>query len=374
MVMKLKRPKVSVIIPVYNVENYLRKCLDSVINQTLNDIEIICVNDESTDCSLNILQEYAVQDSRIIIINQKNSGAGAARNAGLKVARGEYLSFLDSDDFFELNMLEKAYEACSTYNLDFVVFRSDFYDNDTNTFIPQYDTIRKDLLPRKKIFSYKDIKKDIFNIFVGWVWDKLYRREFAISNNLLFQAQRTTNDLLFAFTALVKAKRIMVMDEVLAHHRISLQSSLSRTREQSWRCFYNALLALREELKKAGIYEEVEQSYINYSLHFSLWNLNTITGPAYKKLYDSLRTDFFQELGITRHDGTYFWNKGEYEQYQKIMKNECISDNGINDEPVKYSIIKAFFRSLKNNGLKYTLYKTKYELLNRWIKPRKSFN
>ena len=292
MVMNVNNPKVSVIIPVYNVEYYLRKCLNSIINQTLKDIEIICINDQSTDCSLDILQEYAEKDSRIIIINQKNLGAGAARNAGLKVARGEYLSFLDSDDFFELNMLEKAYKACSTHNLDFLVFRSDFYDNDSETYIPQYATIRKDLLPGKRIFTYKDIKRDIFNTFVGWAWDKLYSREFVISNNLLFQEQRTTNDLLFVYTAFVKAKRIMVIDDVLAHHRISLQSSLSRTREQSWRCFYDALLALREELKKAGIYEEVEQSYINYSLHFSLWNLNTITGPAYKKLYDSLRTVF----------------------------------------------------------------------------------
>jgi len=368
------RPKVSVIMPVYNVENYLRQCLDSVINQTLRDIEIICIDDQSTDGSLGILKDYAAIDPRIRIITQKNAGAGAARNTGLKVAKGEYLSFLDSDDFFELDMLEKAYHACSTNNLDFVVFRSDKFDNDSKTYIPLYYSIRKDLLPDKKVFNYRDIPKDLFKVFVGWAWDKLYSHEFVVSNNLLFQEQRTTNDLLFVFTALVKAKRIMVMDDVLAHHRISLQSSLSRTREKSWCCFYNALLALREELKKAGIYEEVEQSYINYSLHFSLWNLNTITGPAYKKLYDSLRTEFFQELGITRHDGTYFWNKGEYEQYQKIMKNECISDNGINDEPVKYSIIKAFFRSLKNNGLKYTLYKTKYELLNRWIKPRKSFN
>ena len=162
----------------------------------------------------------------------------------------------------------------------------------------------------------------------------------------------------------------MVMDDVLAHHRISLQSSLSRTREQSWRCFYNALLALREELKKAGIYEEIEQSYINYALHFSLWNLNTITGPAYKKLYDSLRTEFFQELGITQHARDFFWHKGEYEQYLRILKNENVSANGRNKEPVKYSIIKAFFRSLKNNGLKYTLYKIKYKLSKGSTSPR----
>jgi glycosyltransferase involved in cell wall biosynthesis len=144
------RPKVSVIMPVYNVENYLRQCLDSVINQTLRDIEIICIDDQSTDGSLGILKDYAAIDPRIRIITQKNAGAGAARNTGLKVAKGEYLSFLDSDDFFELDMLEKAYHACSTNNLDFVVFRSDKFDNDSKTYIPLYYSIRKDLLPDKK--------------------------------------------------------------------------------------------------------------------------------------------------------------------------------------------------------------------------------
>ena len=93
--------KVSVIIPVYNVEPYLKQCMDSVVGQTLKDIEIICVDDGSTDGSLDILKEYATEDSRIQIIEQKNAGAGAARNNGMRHATGKYLSFLDSDDFFE---------------------------------------------------------------------------------------------------------------------------------------------------------------------------------------------------------------------------------------------------------------------------------
>ena len=359
------RPKVSVIMPVYNVENYLRQCLDSVINQTLRDIEIICIDDQSTDGSLGILKDYAAIDPRIRIITQKNAGAGAARNTGLKVAKGEYLSFLDSDDFFELDMLEKAYHACSTNNLDFVVFRSDKFDNDSKTYIPLYYSIRKDLLPDKKVFNYRDIPKDLFKVFVGWAWDKLYSHEFVVSNNLLFQEQRTTNDLLFVFTALVKAKRIMVMDDVLAHHRISLQSSLSRTREKSWRCFYNALLALREELKKAGIYEEVEQSYINYSLHFSLWNLNTIEGPAFKELYNSLRTEIFNELGIIKYNKSYFWNKREYKQFQHIMANKNITNESYCANHKKPNLIKAFIQSLLSNGLKYVLHKIKYAILRK---------
>ena len=110
--------KVSVIIPVYNVEPYLKQCMDSVVGQTLKDIEIICVDDGSTDGSLDILREYAAEDNRIQIIEQKNAGAGAARNNGMRHATGKYLSFLDSDDFFEPRMLEKAYDLAEKDQAD----------------------------------------------------------------------------------------------------------------------------------------------------------------------------------------------------------------------------------------------------------------
>ena len=102
-------PKVSVVVPVHNTEQYLRQCLDSLVSQTLREIEIICVDDGSSDGSLAILQDYAALDSRVCIIEQESVGAGPARNAGLDAALGEYIAFLDSDDFFEPSMLEEAY-------------------------------------------------------------------------------------------------------------------------------------------------------------------------------------------------------------------------------------------------------------------------
>ena len=99
--------KVSVIVPVYNTEKYLQKCLDSLINQTLKDIEIICINDGSTDNSENIIRMFAKEDSRIKLINQENKKQGAARNAGMKIATGEYIGFVDSDDYVDLNYFER---------------------------------------------------------------------------------------------------------------------------------------------------------------------------------------------------------------------------------------------------------------------------
>ena len=133
--MERKNIEISVIVPVYNSEKYLKQCLDSIVGQTFKDIEIICVNDGSTDSSSQILAEYASKDDRFVIINQENGGAGKARNTGLDASRGKYLSFLDSDDFFESTMLEKAYKKIEQDNSDFVVYNSDQYITDKDDYI-----------------------------------------------------------------------------------------------------------------------------------------------------------------------------------------------------------------------------------------------
>ena len=115
-------PLVSVIVPVYNSAKYLVECLDSILNQTLTEIEVICIDDGSTDESLRILERYASCDSRVHILKQENKGAGAARNLGLAVAKGKYLSFLDSDDLFYPNMLKHAYLNAEKYSSDIVIF------------------------------------------------------------------------------------------------------------------------------------------------------------------------------------------------------------------------------------------------------------
>lgn len=316
----MKQPIVSVIMPVYNGETYLRQCLDSVVNQTLKEIEIICVDDGSSDRSVEILKEYAAKDERVMVLQQANAGAGAARNNGLSKASGKYLSFLDSDDFFETDMLEKAVEKIAADRADFVVFRCDHYLNDTNTFKKAAYTLKKQTLPPYTPFNFRQVTDNVFKAFVGWAWDKVYDREFVMKHNLKFQEQRTSNDMLFVFSALVLAKRITYLDTVLAHQRRNNGESLSNTREKSWFCFYNALKALRDVLKEKGLYEELKKDFVNYAVHFSLWNLNTITGECYEKLYTKLHEEWFEELEVTGHDEDYFYNKTEYKQLADILR------------------------------------------------------
>ena len=314
------QPVVSVIMPVYNGHDHLRQCLDSVVSQTLKDIEIICVDDGSQDDSVDILNEYASRDKRIHVFRQENAGAGAARNTGLMHATGKYLSFLDSDDFFEPQMLERAVGKIKTDQADFVVFRCDHYLEDTNEYKSAKYTLKTDIIPPYTPFNFRSMTGNVFRAFVGWAWDKLYDREFVMENNLRFQEQRTSNDMLFVFSAVVAAKRISYFEDVLAHQRRNNKESLSNTREKSWFCFYDALDALRKYLKEKGLYEELEQDFINYALHFALWNLDTITGPAFNTLYNKLKDEWFEDLGIAGKPEEYFYEKKQYLDYLEIME------------------------------------------------------
>ena len=313
---------VSVIIPIYNAENYLKQCLDSIVGQTLKDIEIICVDDGSTDGSAEILREYQEKDARITVIRQENAGAGAARNKGLDKAKGKYLSFLDADDFFEPDMLEEAYKSAEEDKADYVIFKSGQYNTETDEYNYPKWVFQEIHIPPYTPFTYRQLTRNIFRVFVGWAWDKLYSREFVIDNNLRFQEQRTSNDLLFVFSALVVAKRISVCRKVLVHQRRDSSDSLSKTREKSWQCFYDALTALRQRIKDEGKYEELEKDFINYALHFTLWNYTSLAEPTKSKLHKMLVEEWLEDLGISGKPEEYFTEKNDYKQYLEFFVNQ----------------------------------------------------
>lgn len=194
--------KISIIIPIYNVEKYLPECLDSIISQTFSDIEIICINDGSTDDSLKILQDYKKKDNRIIIIDKQNEGSGIARNIGLKKALGEYICFIDSDDWLENSTsLEKMYNAAEKDCLDILIFGGYSCYEKYGKLIKWKGKYRLKSLNKKyfkNVFGAKNIKKDIFK-FPTTAWTKLYSREFLIKNEIKFQPIKVGQDQLFFF-------------------------------------------------------------------------------------------------------------------------------------------------------------------------------
>lgn len=320
-------PKVSVIIPVYNVEKYLPQCIDSIINQTLKDIEIICIDDGSTDNSLNILKEYQKKDKRIIIIEQQNGGAGRARNAGLKIAKGTYLSFLDSDDFFYENMLKEAVDNLEKTKSDIIVYNVDLYDNKLNKIIPDNWVIKKDLLPQKQIFSYKDCLETIFTCVHTAAWNKLFRSEFIKKNKLYFQETHNTNDLYFVCMALVLAKEITYLPDALMCYRINLETSLSQAgnRAKYPDDAHAAFKKLKKELLQYDLFYDLKKAYDNACLRVYYYNSNKLKSSDALNYLLKLKLYWLPELEIERPIENYFYYKHFYEFYKKISNLELFS-------------------------------------------------
>lgn len=192
-------PYISIIVPVYNVEKYLRKCLDSITNQTKKEIEIIFVNDGSTDNSLKILEEYEKADNRIKIISQKNQGLGAARNTGLKAAytsNSKYIYFIDSDDYISYDYLEKMYNIAEKTNADIVVNDNimKFYDNNKKE-------MSNEILKKVENGIY-NIDADFIQSMCPNVWSKLYKKELILKNNIIFPTGLIHEDLCFNYKLL----------------------------------------------------------------------------------------------------------------------------------------------------------------------------
>lgn len=197
----MAQPKVSIIVPVYNAEKYLERCITSLVSQSLKDLEIILVDDSSSDSSLELCNKAADEDSRIKVIHKVNEGAGKARNAALAVATGEYIGFADSDDFVEADMFKTLYEKAKEYDADLVM--SGFLFVDGNMFSEKGECVRKDYFEKDTHFESDDDLKRLRMGIIGSlpedaddskygmsIWKNLFRHEIIKQNNITFQSER----------------------------------------------------------------------------------------------------------------------------------------------------------------------------------------
>jgi len=320
--MPLENIKVSVIITIYNSAQFLPQCLDSIVRQTLANLEIICVDDGSTDNSEEILQRYALNDKRIVIFRKENEGVGAAsaRNFGLEHAQGEYVSILDSDDFFDLNMLEKTVHKADATQADIVLFSGYEYDNANGNFYPASSILNESVLPQEDIFSAKDCPSKIFQISAGMAWNKLYRRFFLEKYNLRFQNIRYTDDAYFTFANMVLAKRITVVRERFCYYRVNSGSNQTARLSGCPDSAYLPYLKLKETLSAWDIYENVEQSLINCAVAFMRYFYDKIDRfDVFQYLHEKLRTDVFPLLDIQNKPVAYFYHERSYLWCKQVM-------------------------------------------------------
>lgn len=320
--------KVSVILPVYNEEPYLRQCLDSICNQTLKEIEIICIDDGSTDRSFSILQDYEKSDNRIKVLTQKNQYAGVARNYGMQKATGKYLLFLDSDDFFEPDMIEKMYCRAEVDTLDITLCHYYLY-NDLYHEKKAVNFLRKDsYYPKDKIvFSGKDMKcGGIFQATVGWAWDKLFRADFVKGCGYQFPDFRSSEDGFFVYMLMARAKRIGLVAECLVFHRIYNFNSLSNTKEQNWENGFKMLLLIWEELHRQNLYSMYGQSFVSIAIEFQLYYLKSMKQKkAFYSCYQYIREVMEPEIRCMEFREDYLCTKEELEQYEQVL-NRPIED------------------------------------------------
>lgn len=257
-------PKISVIIPVYNVEKYLCECINSIINQTFKDFEIIFVDDGSTDKTLQILKNYKDNDTRIFILQQHHSGAAEARNNGIKLARGKYIQFLDSDDYFEPTMLEELYHNAEKYNADLTVCSAKKINEkgtvteNGNPLWPLY----LDKVPLNRVFAPEEFPDDIFNLFCVVPWNKLIKKDLITNHGLRFQNLSSSNDVAFGHLIKICAERIYVINAKLINYRYDRIGSISEHRKDSMINIVKAALYVKEFLQNHGLYEKYQNSYV----------------------------------------------------------------------------------------------------------------
>jgi glycosyltransferase involved in cell wall biosynthesis len=314
---------VSVIIPVYNGEVYLRQCLDSIVNQTLKEIEIICVNDGSSDGSLKILEHFQHNDKRFKIISQNASNAGHARNVGLMAATGKFISFLDCDDWFELEMLEKMYAQAIKTEADVIICKAQTFDQKTKTSSLKSFSLQENLVPAKSCFTSNDVSDDVFQLCRTAVWDKLYRKKFIDENRLKFQEQPRINDCFFSVMANIRATKISICNQFFVHYRINTGTSITSNFKQTYSCTLLTIKKIHETLTFSE-QELFGVSFKNFSLRIIFYEFlrfpKDITFKYYKLLHSmNLKLDSLKSSEI--------YNPNRYELLKPILLDSSMSEN-----------------------------------------------
>nr|WP_279184937.1 glycosyltransferase family A protein [Acetobacter syzygii] len=298
--MRNNTPAISVILTTHNCENHAKRVINSILNQTFEDIELIIIDDHSTDATLAICHSLQTTNSskRIFLHkNEQNSGAAFSRNVGLQKAQGEYVIFLDDDDFYSPLMLELAYKKAITHKADIVVVGSQSYDTQSElTHILDNIKVRPEIL--RSVFSYRDIKENFFESFTWWAWDKLIRRTMIIDNKLTFQQIRSSNDLSFTCKAFFNAERICIEPQVLVTHIINRHNSLSSSRKLSYACVIYALNNLFQYMNENSIYSSLKNDFCYYCVNFIFWHQSTIQAPE-DRLLCIEALNFFKDTMIT---------------------------------------------------------------------------
>lgn len=355
--------EISVIIPIYNVEKYLTECLDSVLNQTFKDFEIICVNDGSTDGSSDIINDYSQKYENITVINKENEGSGLARNTGLKHANGNYVFFMDSDDYLAENALEKLYENITSNKSDMVFFKKAIADDKGNI------NFKKPGFPLEKIikdkdftnytFTYKEIKKHVLNSSFA-PWHKLHDKSFLDEHEDIVFFKGAYEDVLFHIKTMLMAEKISYVNEFLYYYR---DNSESVTHASHGFLIFDVIDSVEDYLKTTKHFDEFKEEF---NLFKVTQILNYILISQSNEYFQKAKNEF-EEVEI---DENSLITGLKYEKYRMVM--EC---ENLYEYYCKYCIyiendLNKKISELKSDNSKLKRKVKAYQTQNRKLKVR----
>ena len=305
------KPKASIISAVYNVEKYIRQTLDSVVSQTLKDIEIIIIDNNSSDSTLDIVNEYAQKDERITVYkNTSNIKQGAARNFGVQMARGDYIFFIDGDDYMELDAVEKLYNKITETDADITICTWNQFDDRTGKIDKNHVYAKLKQIPEEfnnKTFSWRDIKYSVF-----WQtsvpWDKMYRRKFLIDKDVKFPGGIYFEDNVFVYDALFKAEKISILREDLIYYRCNRKNAVTNTRNKTFFDYFKIFNLIGDNLKKIGLFDEMKYYYWDYKVITLYWWFMKVQLPYKREFFNKMKYDF-KHLGMEEKDKEFVRNR-----------------------------------------------------------------
>lgn len=310
------QPKVSILIPIYNVERYLNQCLDSIVNQTLQDIQIICLNDGSTDCSLKILKEYAKNDPRIIIVDKKNSGYGDSMNLGLSRANGEYIGIVESDDYIELDAFEKLYNLAKKHNAD--VARSNYYHykdgkNTKYSYVDPHD-INRLIDPERRIWIFYQAPA---------IWSAIYKRSFINENKIKFLPTpgASYQDTGFNFKVWVSTKRAVFTEAAFLHYRLDNESSSVNNPGKVFNVCkeYEEIEKYLRARDLYGRFGEIMQM-AKFGAYY--WNIYRLSPDLRKDFVEKTREEFLKAKTEGTLNESLFLDKNQWKLLNYILDND----------------------------------------------------
>jgi len=311
--------KVSIIVPVYNSEKYLKKCLDSLVNQSLEEIEIILINDCSTDDSLSILNSYKEQyPDKVIVKNlTENRGPGGTRNLGIQAAKGEYIGFVDSDDDVSYEMFEKLFKIAKRANYDMVDCA--FYDEALNKNVKT--------TPKEALGELNSEKRKLIIINSGYMWNKIIKRDIIISNSIRFREKTAYEDLEFIPLVILFCKKICATNMVLYNYRLN-DSSITRKYNTKVHIYekMDSTRALVEKFKEVNAYDDYREEitsrvyniYVNIiQTTIALEKTKNVNVQLFKELHDF----FFEVVDYDYSNNKYIMQMDEKDKFFAELNN-----------------------------------------------------